>query len=57
MWLRVVFQRLCDEEEIFHALKVQLKSNEMITAVGNEGEFAPNLPSNSAALDALMNAI
>ncbi|MFT7116785.1 MAG: enolase, partial [Rhodoferax sp.] len=57
MWLRVVFQRLCDEEEVFHALKVQLKSNEMITAVGNEGEFAPNLPSNSAALDALMNAI
>ncbi len=43
--------------EVFHALKAQLKSSGMITAVGDEGGFAPNLPSNAAALDAIMRAV
>lgn len=43
--------------EVFHALKAQLKSSGMITAVGDEGGFAPNLPPNAAALDAIMRAV
>jgi enolase len=43
--------------EIFHALKDVLKSQGMNTAVGDEGGFAPNLPSNRAALDTIMEAI
>jgi len=43
--------------EIFHALKSVLKKQGMNTAVGDEGGFAPNLPSNVAALDTIMNAI
>ena len=43
--------------EVFHALKSVLKSQGLSTAVGDEGGFAPNLPSNAAALDAIMTAI
>ena len=43
--------------EIFHSLKSVLKSQGMNTAVGDEGGFAPNLPSNRAALDTIMVAI
>ncbi len=43
--------------EIFHALKSVLKSQGMNTAVGDEGGFAPNLPSNQSALDTIMEAI
>ena len=43
--------------EIFHALKAVLKSQGMNTAVGDEGGFAPTLPSNLAALDTIMTAI
>ncbi len=43
--------------EIFHALKSVLKKQGLSTAVGDEGGFAPNLPSNVAALDAIMAAI
>lgn len=43
--------------EIFHALKSVLKKQGLSTAVGDEGGFAPNLPSNTAALDAIMEAI
>lgn len=43
--------------EIFHALKSVLSSQGLSTAVGDEGGFAPNLPSNAAALDAIMTAI
>ncbi|MGB5412220.1 MAG: phosphopyruvate hydratase [Woeseiaceae bacterium] len=43
--------------EIFHALKSVLHSQGMNTAVGDEGGFAPNLPSNQAALDIIMVAI
>ena len=42
--------------EVFHALKAQLKSSGMTTSVGDEGGFAPNLPSNTAALDAILRA-
>jgi enolase len=43
--------------EIFHSLKSVLASQGMNTAVGDEGGFAPNLPSNRAALDTIMIAI
>ncbi len=43
--------------ETFHHLKKLLKSKGLNTAVGDEGGFAPNLPSNEAALELLMEAI
>jgi len=43
--------------EIFHALKSVLKGMGLATAVGDEGGFAPNLPSNAAALDTIGEAI
>jgi enolase len=43
--------------EVFHALKSVLKKKGMNTAVGDEGGFAPNLPSNEAALEVVMEAI
>lgn len=43
--------------EIFHSLKAVLKKQGLSTAVGDEGGFAPNLPSNAAALDAIMQAV
>jgi enolase len=43
--------------EIFHALKSVLKSAGLNTAVGDEGGFAPDLPSNTAALETIMQAI
>lgn len=43
--------------EIFHALKSVLKKQGLSTAVGDEGGFAPNLPSNAAALDSILQAI
>ncbi len=43
--------------EVFHALKAVLTSKGLSTAVGDEGGFAPMLPSNEAALDAVMEAI
>ncbi len=43
--------------EIFHALKSVLKGRGLNTAVGDEGGFAPDLPSNRAALDTIMEAI
>lgn len=43
--------------EIFHALKSILKQQGLNTAVGDEGGFAPDLPSNEAALEFLMTAI
>ena len=43
--------------EVFHSLKSVLKGMSMNTAVGDEGGFAPNLPSNRAALDTIMTAI
>lgn len=43
--------------EIFHALKKILKKEGQITAVGDEGGFAPNLASDEEALDLIMMAI
>lgn len=43
--------------EVFHALKAVLKSKGLGTAVGDEGGFAPDLPSNEAALDTILQAI
>ncbi|ALO46057.1 phosphopyruvate hydratase [Pseudohongiella spirulinae] len=43
--------------EIFHSLKSVLKAQGLSTAVGDEGGFAPDLPSNAAALDAILTAV
>ncbi|MBE0593388.1 MAG: phosphopyruvate hydratase [Gemmatimonadales bacterium] len=43
--------------EVFHALKKVLSGQGLSTAVGDEGGFAPMLPSNEAALDAIIQAI
>jgi enolase len=43
--------------EIFHALRGILKGRGQSTGVGDEGGFAPNLPSNEAALQLLVEAI
>ena len=43
--------------EIFHALKKQLNAQGLTTAVGDEGGFAPDLPSNAAALDTILEAV
>jgi enolase len=43
--------------EVFHTLKKILKGAGQATNVGDEGGFAPNLPSNQAALDAVLEAI
>src|SRR6185437_12619511 len=43
--------------EIFHTLRAELKKAGHNTNVGDEGGFAPNLPSASAALDFIMGAI
>jgi enolase len=43
--------------ETFHALKKILHDKGMSTAVGDEGGFAPNLASNSEALDVILQAI
>lgn len=43
--------------EVFHNLKSILKSDGLATSVGDEGGFAPNLKSNTEALDLIMQAI
>ncbi len=43
--------------EVFHALKALLKQRGLSTAVGDEGGFAPDLQSNEAALEVIMQAI
>jgi enolase len=43
--------------EVFHTLKSELKKAGHNTNVGDEGGFAPNLPSADAALEFVMNAI
>jgi enolase len=47
--------RMCTE--IYHALKVVLKSRGLATGVGDEGGFAPDLDSNEDALKVIMEAI
>jgi len=43
--------------EIFHKLKTELSARGLNTAVGDEGGFAPNLPSNEAALEVIAEAV
>jgi len=43
--------------EVFHALKKVLAKRGLSTAVGDEGGFAPNLPNDEGALEAIMAAI
>lgn len=43
--------------EVFHTLKSVLNEHGQSTAVGDEGGFAPDLPSNEAALEAIMESI
>ncbi len=43
--------------QVYHALKRVLAEQGLSTSVGDEGGFAPNLPNNEAAIQAIMNAI
>jgi enolase len=43
--------------EVYHSLKAVLKSKGLSTGLGDEGGFAPNLESNRAALDLILDAI
>ena len=43
--------------EVFHALKSVLKARGLNTAVGDEGGFAPDLSSNEAAVEVILQAI
>ena len=43
--------------EVYHALKSVLKAKGFATGLGDEGGFAPNLPSNRAALELIAEAI
>ena len=43
--------------EVFHALKKLLHARGLNTAVGDEGGFAPDLPSNEAAVQIIIEAI
>ncbi len=43
--------------ETYHSLKSVLKAKGLSTGLGDEGGFAPDLPSNSAALDLIVEAI
>jgi enolase 1/2/3 len=43
--------------EVYHALKAVLKKKGLATGLGDEGGFAPNLESNRAALDLIVEAI
>ena len=43
--------------EVFHALKKVLAARGLATSVGDEGGFAPNLPSNEAALETVAEAV
>ena len=43
--------------EIFHALKKVLHQKGLSTAVGDEGGFAPDLPSNESAIEVILEAV
>lgn len=47
--------RMC--VEVYHALKTVLKKRHLSTAVGDEGGFAPDLPSNEAAMEVICEAV
>ena len=43
--------------EIYHTLGKQLKAQGLSTGVGDEGGYAPDLPSDEAAIEAVLNAV
>ncbi|MDD4802112.1 MAG: phosphopyruvate hydratase [Syntrophomonas sp.] len=43
--------------EVYHALKKVLSAKGLATSVGDEGGFAPDLPSNEAAIEVILEAI
>ena len=43
--------------EVYHALAAELRAQGLATGLGDEGGFAPALPTNEAALDLIVNAI
>jgi enolase len=43
--------------EVFHALRAELHDRGLATGQGDEGGFAPSLPSNEAAIEAVLRAI
>ncbi len=43
--------------EVYHRLKKVLQNKRLTTSVGDEGGFAPNLPSNEAAIEVILEAI
>lgn len=55
--VKTIKERVRAASEIFHTLKSILKSQNLSTAVGDEGGFAPNLEYNNLALDLIMEAI
>ncbi len=61
MILPVGFERFSEAlragAEIFHALKAVLKARGLGTAVGDEGGFAPDLKSNEAAIEIILEAV
>jgi enolase len=61
MLVPIGFDRFADAlragVEVYHTLKGVLKKGGLVTAVGDEGGFAPNLRSNREALDLLVQAI
>jgi enolase len=50
-------EAICYGVEVFQALKSSLKRKGLSTSVGDEGGFAPNLPSNEAAIECILEAI
>ena len=54
---RTFAQALRMGSEVYQALKGVLRDRGLFTGVGDEGGFAPDLPSNRAALDVVMEAI
>ena len=55
--VKSIKERVRVASEIFHTLKGILKKQNLSTAVGDEGGFAPNLDYNTLALDLIMQAI
>lgn len=43
--------------EVFHSLKTILKGKHLVTSVGDEGGFAPNLDSNERAIELILQAV
>jgi enolase len=43
--------------EVYHALRAELKSRKLSTGIGDEGGFAPSLPTNRAPLEIIVDAI